>query len=368
MKTVHGMKKCLVGLLVCLVVLAVSCSKKETVGDASSADKPLRVALLINGTLGDKSFHDSANNGLKLVSEGLGVQTRVVEATYDESKWEPALLDLCDENYDIIVCGTWQMQELVSKVARDHPNQKFIIYDTSVDYDGDSAGAYKNVYSMEYKQNEGSFLAGVLGAGMSTSGVLGFVGGMDNTVIRDFLIGYIQGAKDAKPDIKVIPSYIGNFSDTAKAKELTFAQYGMGADVVFSVAANAGEGTMQASKERGRFAIGVDSDQAMIYLDSDPALAKLILSSMLKRVDQSIYLAVDQALKGTLPWGTRAMLGINEDCIGLADNPIYQSEVPADLRASINAYTDRIKAGQIKIETAFGMDEAAFNQYINDVR
>jgi len=357
-------------LLVMALLLCLPACVTFAVGgrEAGGSGSKLRVALLINGTLGDKSFHDSANNGMTMIRDRLGCQTRVVEVGYDESKWEPALRDICDEKYDVVICGTWQMQEIVTRLAPEYPNQKMIVYDTSMDYASDSKKAFKNIYSIEYKQNEGSYLAGVLAASMSKSGIIGFVGGMDNTVIRDFLVGYIQGAKDVNNSIKVIPSFVGNFSDTAKAKELTFAQYQMGADVVFSVAANAGEGTLQASKERNRLVIGVDSDQAMLYQSSDPVLANLIMSSMLKRVDQSIYLAIEQALAGKLAWGTRVELGINEECVGLADNPIYQKVVPANVRSLINSYNDKIKAKQIRVVTAFGMNQTAFTQYVNAVR
>ena len=362
------MKKLFILIILCLPLAMVFAGGSKDSGKTAAADGSLRVALLINGTLGDKSFHDSANNGIALIRDKLGCRVKVVEVGYDDTKWEPAFRDLMDEKHDIVICGTWQMQEIVSKVAPEYPNQKVIVYDTSMDYSSDSKGAFKSIYSIEYKQNEGSFLAGVLAAKMSKTGVIGFVGGMDNTVIRDFLVGYIQGAKAAVPGIKVIPSFVGNFFDTAKAKELTFAQYQMGADVVFSCASNAGEGTLQASKERNRLAIGVDSDQAMLYESSDPVLANLIMSSMLKRVDQSLFLAVQQAQKGSLAWGTRVALGINEDCVGLADNPIYQKVVPADVRRVVNSYNDQVKGNQIKVVTAFGMDQAAFNRFVDEVR
>jgi basic membrane protein A len=360
------MRKLVIVLLLCLPILMTGCEKKQQTG--GSTDTRLKVALMINGNLGDKSFHDSANNGMAMIRDRLGVQIRVVEVGYDDSKWEPAFRDLCDEKYDIVVCGTWQMQEIVSKIAPSYPNQKMIVYDTSMDYASDTRGVFKNIYSIEYKQNEGSYLAGVLAASMSKTGVIGFVGGMDNTVIRDFLVGYIQGAKDINPSIKVVPSFVGNFSDTAKAKELTFAQYQMGADVVFSVASNAGEGTLQASKERNRLVIGVDSDQGMLYLDSDPAMAKLIMSSMLKRVDQSIFLAVEQVTKGNLAWGTKVEMGINEDCVGLADNQIYEEVVPANVRSVITDYTNRVKGKQVQVVTAFGMDQGAFTSFVDEVR
>jgi basic membrane protein A len=359
-------QKLFLPLAVCalLGVSFTACQKKKEAAAGKSGDD-LSVALLINGSLGDKSFQDSANNGLTLVKNELGLKTRVAEMGYDESKWEPALRDLCDEGYDIIVCGTWQLTDIVERLTKDYPDQKIIVYDTSVNY---ANGENKNVYSMEYKQNEGSYLGGVLAAAMSKSGIIGFVGGTDIPVINDFLVGYIQGAKAENPAIKVVPSYVGNFEDTAKAKELAFAQYNIGADVIFSVAARAGNGAIEAAKERGRYSIGVDYDQAMLFQQTDPAMAQRVISSVLKRVDQSILLAVRRAQEGTLPWGTREVLGINENCIGLADNPIYQSEVPAPIRDRISELTEKVKAGQIKIDTAFGMDAGALNAYINSLR
>ncbi|MCK9329317.1 MAG: BMP family ABC transporter substrate-binding protein [Sphaerochaetaceae bacterium] len=348
------MKKIIVTMLVCLLAIGIvfANGSKET---AAADTNQLDVALLLNGTLGDKAFFDSANRGIQAIKDQLGCKTKVVEVGFDDSKWEPALRDLCDEKHDIIICGTWQMQEIVAKVAVDYPDQKVIVFDTSMDYANDAKGTFKNIYSIEYKQNDGSFLAGVLAASMSKTGIIGAVGGMDNTVILDFMVGYIQGARQVNPNIKILSSFVGNFSDSAKAKELTFAEHRMGADVVFNLASNAGEGILQASKEDKTYAIGVDSDQAMLYMDSDPELAKLIVSSMLKRVDQSLLITVKAAQEGTLAWGSRVALGISEDCIGLADNEVYQSVVPADVRALVSDYSAKIKSGEIKVDTAFGM-------------
>jgi len=334
--------------------------------DTSADAEPLRVALMLNGTLGDKAFFDSANNGIALINAQLqNVETKVVEATYDDTKWEPALLDLCDGDYDIIICGTWQMQEIVTRIAPEYPDKKFIVYDTSIDY---TAGDFSNVYSIEYKQNDGSFLAGVLAASMTKTGTIGFVGGMDNTVIYDFLVGYIQGAQTVKPDIKVQSAFVGDFSNTARAKELALSQYNMGADIIFSCASTAGDGTMQAGKEVGKFVIGVDSDQAMLYNETDPDQANLIPSSVLKRVDMSLLQSITAAQEGTLQWGTRVGLGIAEDCIGLADNEIYQKVVPEDTKALISEYSEKIKSGEIKVNSAFDMENQEILDYVNEVK
>ncbi|MFV0413753.1 MAG: BMP family protein [Oscillospiraceae bacterium] len=333
---------------------------------ASATGEPLKVALLLNGTLGDKSFFDSANNGMEMVKSQLSnVETKVVEMTYDDTKWEPALLDIIDEGHDIIITGTWQMQEIVSRIAPDYPDQKFIVYDTAMDYSG---GEYENVYSIEYKQNDGSFLAGALAASMSKTGQIGFVGGMDNTVIYDFLVGYIQGAKAVNPDVRVASSFVGNFSDAARAKELATSQYNMGADIIFSCASTAGDGTMQAGKELGKYIIGVDSDQAMLYMETDPTLANLIPTSMLKRVDVSLFQAIEAAQKGELAWGTRVAVGIPEDCVGLADNEVYQTVVPQETRDLIDGYIEEIKNGSVTVDSAFDMENAALLAYVDGAK
>lgn len=257
------------------------------------------------------------------------------------------------------------MQDVIAKIAPEYPNVKFIVYDTSMDY---SNGAFPNVYSIEYKQCDGSFLAGVLAASMSQSKQIGFVGGMDNTVIYDFLVGYIQGAQAVDSSIKVTSSFVGNFTDSARAKELATSQYNMGTDIIFSCASNAGDGTMQAGKDLGKYVIGVDSDQAKLYQDTDPVLAKLIPTSVLKRVDISLLQAVKAAQEGNLAWGTSVSVGIAENCIGLADNDIYQSIVPQKTRDLIDQYTKEIKDGSITVKSAFDMSTDELTAFVNSAK
>lgn len=357
-------KRFLILVLALIVLFGLSaCADKEK---DDGADKPLRVALMLNGTLGDRSFFDSANNGMQMVKDQLeNIDIKVVEMTGDDTKWEPAILDVAEEGYDIIISGTWMMQEIFTRNAPEYPDQHFIIYDSAMDY---SEGGFGNVYSIEYKQNDGSFLAGVVAASLSETGQIGFVGGMDNIVIMDFLVGYIHGAKTVNPDIKIASSFVGDFIDAAKAKELALSQYEMGVDIIFSCASNAGDGTMQAAKERGKFAIGVDSDQAMLYKDVDPELANLIPTSVLKRVDISLFRAIEAAQKGELEWGTRIAMGIPEDGVGLADNEIYQELVPKETRDLVDEYTEKIKNGEIVVVTAFDMENEDLLKYVDDAK
>ena len=159
-----------------------------------------------------------------------------------------------------------------------------------------------------------------------------------------------------------------NWDERPRAKELALSQYNMGADIIFSCASTAGDGTMQAGKEVGKFVIGVDSDQAMLYKETDPDQANLIPSSVLKRVDMSLLQSIKAAQEGTLPWGTRVALGIADDCIGLADNEIYQAIVPADTKALITEYSDKIKSGEVKVVSAFDMENQEVLDYVNEVK
>jgi Uncharacterized ABC-type transport system, periplasmic component/surface lipoprotein len=216
------MKKALLVLLavVLLVSVMVAPGCKQT---TTETQKKVKVTLYINGTLGDKSFFDSANRGLEMAVKDLGVDGKVIEGGYDPAKWQPDLEQLAQGDSEVIIIGTWQMVDAVTAVAPKHPDKKFIIFDTSVDY---SKGNLGNVYSILYKQNEASFLVGALAAMITTSNmplankdkVIGFLGGMDIPVINDFKVGYIQGAKYIDPEVKVLVSYAASFNDPAKGK------------------------------------------------------------------------------------------------------------------------------------------------------
>lgn len=337
-----------------LTFALTGCSSEESgnstaASGGSAADKKLSVAILLNGTLGDKAFFDSAANGAKMMESELGCTTKVIEMTADETKWIPALTDASENpDYDIIIVGTWQMTEKLEQIAEQYPDKKYIIFDSSVDY---KDGKCPNVYSIEYKQNECAFLAGVAGALTTKTGKIGFVGGMENTVINDFLVGYIQGAKAANPNIKVLTSYVGNFTDTAHAKELTLAQINQGADIVFQCASNAGLGVIDGCAQKQKYVIGVDSDQALAFQSSDPTKAQYILTSALKRVDISITTAVKEAQAGTLKYGKSETLGLAENCVGLGT---YNKAVTKDVQDKITEFSKKIQSGSIKVDTAFG--------------
>lgn len=342
-------------MVVLLLGLLTACGGGKGNNQDASANagkqEATNVAILLNGNRGDKAFFDSAANAANMM-ESLGCNTKVVEMTYDETKWLPTLIEFsADEDYDIIVVGTWQMAEKLETVAPDYPQKKYILFDSSVDYDLDGM---ENVYSIEYMQNECSFLAGAVAAFTSESDVIGFVGGMENYVVNDFLLGFIQGATYVKSDIKINIAYVGNFNDNAAAKELALAQINQGTDVIYQVASTAGLGVIDACAENNVWCIGVDSDQAIAFLETDPKKAEVIVTSALKLVDESIFRTVKLDVEGGLKYGQRVVMGLADGCVGIADNDIYQQNTSEETRAKIKELTDGILDGSIKVDTAFG--------------
>lgn len=344
----------------------------------------LRVAVLINGTLGDKSFFDSAARGAQMITEELGIPTRVIEMGYNPAEWEPTLDEISDSyEYDLIIVGTWQMVEILERIAPFYPDIDYVIFDTDMDY---SKGTLDNVYSITYKQNEGSFLAGALAAMVSTHPsfpnnlpdrkTIGLLGGMDIGVINDFLVGYIEGALYVDEDMKVAISYVGAWNDPARGKEFTLSMFRQNADVVFAVAGESGNGVLEAAKEMGRWSIGVDSDMQLIYEETDMGIVNHMLTSMLKNVDLSLLRAVRLYTEGKLPLGSNEALGLAEGAVGLAVNQYYEKVLAMDpvtslaptIAEKLMYLENRIINGDIKVSTAFGMSNEQLNAIRNSVR
>lgn len=339
-------------------------------GEEASGEK-IKVALLVTGSFGDKAFNDSAQAGMKKIESELGdkVEVEMIEMGNDKTKFEGSMLDAAESDADIIITGLWDMKEITEQVAQEFPDKKFIIFDTDVDY---TLGDLSNVYSMSYKQNEGAFLAGVLAASVTTSdmefandeAVIGFVGAKDTAaVINDSAVGYIEGAQFVNPDIKVLVSYVGSYVDSATAKELALTQYSSGADCVFVAAGPASVGVIEAGAESQKYVIGVDSDQALAYEGKDEA--NYIISSAIKGVGDSLYASIERDLAGELPYGQYETLGLAEGAVGIADNDIYQSVVPEDVRAAVEDAKEKLLAGEVTVDTAYGMDEETLKGIIN---
>ena len=313
-----------------------------------SKENPLKVALVLHGTLGDKSFFDSAAAGMEKAKAELPVEVKIIELGYDRAKWQPGIEDAADSGYDVIIAGTFDMTGYIVELAPQYPEVKFIDFDDSPDY---SACECSNVLSVMYGTSTAGYLAGYAAAKLSTSGIVGTILGMEFPTVTDFKVGFDAGAKAANPDVQILNQVAGTFSDPAKGKEIALAQINQGADVVFPIAGGTGLGALQAVKESGKLAVGVDSDQALIFKDSDPAQAEVILTSVEKRVGESLYQQLKATIDGTAAYGTGVLLGVKEGAVGISENEYYEKLVPADVRAEIDALEAKIASGELVVDS-----------------
>ena len=366
------MKK-FVAILLCLVmVLAiVACKKTETKTETpaetkteTTEAKKLQVVNLVNGNLGDKSFFDSAESGMKALADAGLVEYKTIEMGTDESTWQNYVEEVAaSKKYDIIVCGTWQMPDNLIPVAQKYTDQLFIIYDTEVKVDDKYL---PNIASIQYNQNDMGYLVGVYAAlletksdlsGLNEQKILGFVGGEDSPVICDFLVGYIEGAQSIDPEIKIDWRWIGNYTDSALGKEIGAAEIEAGADIVWGVGGDAGTAAVEAAYEKGVYFIGVDSDQEQTL---DPKYAAVTLTSGLKNVGTSLEYVIKKYLEGDKSfWGTCTYLGLAEDGVGIATAGNFAKQ-SKDIQDAVNAVKDKILKGEVKVDTAF---DANFDYY-----
>lgn len=337
------------GLITAGIALAlVGCSggdkPAETSGTgtqpAPGTGKKLNIGLVFDsGGRGDKSFNDSAYRGLERAAKELGIEPKTVDSAR-ESDYATNLETLAESGCDLIFAIGINMQKALSEVAPKHPDVKFAIVDAPVDS--------PNVRSLVFKEEEGSFLAGYVAGLMSKSGKIGFVGGQEIDLIKKFQAGYEAGAKTANPAIVVLPAkYTGDWNNVDLGKQNAKTLFGQGADVVYHAAGKCGLGVINAAKEEGKFAIGVDSDQ-------DYLAEGKVLTSMIKRVDESVFQSIKDLQEGKWDTGVK-VYDLKSNGVGLSDMTFTKDLIGEANLAKIKEVQDKIVAGEIKVPAT--MDE-----------
>lgn len=324
-----------------------------------------KIAYIV-GNLGDKSFNDSGEKGMNtLRAEGWDVKT--IETGEAADKYLDFIYDALDQGYKYLA-GSSTYGEKFLEVCGEYPDAHFLIFD---DVPADESAIPANVAYISYAQNEGSYLVGLMAAGMTTSKVVAVNVGMDNPIIADFVTGFIQGVKDKDPEVKVIKAAVGSWSDAATMKTICEAQArDNNADVFYQVAGGCGFGMFEACTGNGTWAIGVDSDQ---YTDmkegQNPEQADCILTSMLKEVGNSFVTFFHQVENGDDVWGKYQVLGAAENAVGYAINENFEKNVPQELRDEMAAVGEAVKAGTLTIKSYFDFaNEAEYNAYLADAR
>jgi basic membrane protein A len=255
------------------------------------------------GGLGDRSFNDSAYRGLVRAKTQLGAYAQVLQSR-SAADYQPNLIALTSLHYDMIYAIGFLMGLDLDSVAKQNPAQQYAIIDAVVDD--------PNVVSITFREQDGSFLAGALAAMVSKTHHIAFLGGQDIPLIRKFEAGYIAGAREVDPSIRVDVKYAGSFDDVAAGQELSDVLFNGGADIIYAAAGKVGLGTADAVKSReGCYMIGVDSDQ-------DGLVPGKILTSMVKKVDVAVF-DVAQALHDGKPMRGHVVFGLRDGAIGLTD-------------------------------------------------
>ena len=299
--------------------------------EAEKSDAPIRVCIVYTGNLGDKSYNDSCNMGAQKAVEDFGIELKSLEAS--------------------------NIADYITEYGPSYPDTKFAVIDTTVDL--------PNVESISFAQNQGSFLAGAAAAmftqktdieGVNEDHIIGWVGGMDIPVLHDFYTGYEQGAKYIDPDIQILQSFAGEWQNPLKGKELTLAQYDQGADIVMNVASGTGAGVLEAAKEAGKYAIGVDLNQ-----DADQPGS--VLTSMVKRVDNACYLVIQSVVEGTFEGGTTQYLDLSKGGVSLTDFSVIKEalgeQFPQDIMDKVDELSEKIISGEIVVENYEGFGPQA---------
>lgn len=284
----------------------------------------------------DRSFNQSASVGADRFTKETGVAIREFQVT-NAAQREQIMQQMARRGATIIVAVGFTQASAVEKVAREFPNVKFTVIDGTVDL--------PNVQSVNFREQESSFLCGMAAALASKTGKVGFVGGMDIPLIRKFALGYTAGVKYINPNAEVFENMTGTtpaaWGDPTKGAELAKSQFGRGADVVFHAAGATGLGVMQAAADAGLLSIGCDSNQDYLHPGS-------VLTSAVKRVDVAVYQAYMAARAGAWKPGP-LVLGLSDEGVDYSTDEYNSKVLTTEMRKKLDAAKAGIISGKIKV-------------------
>ncbi|TQR35321.1 BMP family ABC transporter substrate-binding protein [Lysinibacillus sphaericus] len=325
------MKKLMMGFcLIALLLAGCSITQQE------KAQDDYKVGILLSDAgLGDESFNDSAFKGLEKARDELGILFDYKEAP--DGNYEQKLEELVAEKYNVIIGLGFSVQEALEKTAKKYPDQHFILIDGQSDV--------ANITSITFKEQEGSFLLGMVAAMTSKTGKLGFIGGANVPVIHHFENGFIEGARYFNPTIEIVSEYAGSFDDTEAGAAIAERYIKNGVDFIYHAAGFTGFGAIKKAEDMGIYAAGVDIDQFYIA-------EKTVVTSMLKNVDQAVFkMAKTLDEEGKISEKSLSF-GLADNGVGLAD--IRVIKLTPEQQAAIKKAQEDIVSGKIKVTAEKG--------------
>jgi basic membrane protein A len=322
-----------------LALLCGACARKAEQTPSARAGAPIIGLVFDVGGRGDKSFNDQAYTGLERAQKELGITFHTLE-TGEGADREAAMRQLAAGDAQLIFGVGFLFTDDIRKLAREFPDKKFACIDYTVT-PGDTLPP--NLVALKFKEEEGSYLVGALAALLNKTGKLGFVGGMEIPLIKKFEAGYVAGVHAVRPKTQVIIKYAGTtgtaFKDPTKGKELALAEYNQGADIIYHASGSTGLGVFEAAREKGRLAIGVDSDQYDEAPDN-------VLTSMVKRVDVAVFETIKALGEGRWSGGIK-VFGLAEQGVAWVYDDRNKSKIPDPVRATVDSLKAEIIAGHI---------------------
>jgi basic membrane protein A len=309
---------------------------------ASAADKPAAL-VIAQGGLGDQSYNDLAYAGFQRALKETGLEGKPVESKDVVAQAADILRRASDADFGLIVDLEYSHGEPMVEVAKDYPDTTFAILNQVQKGD--------NIVSVLFQEQEGSYLAGMLAGqvttdtsikGINAEPIIGVIGGTKSAGIDKFIAGFVEGAKAANPKVEVKVAYSNNFGDPALGQQMAKAMFEEGADIIYQIAGGTGIGVIQAAKESGHYAIGVDGDQ-------DGLAPGNVLTSMIKRTDVAVENVVKDYAKDVKLGGTTVAFGLKEDGVGLSPMKYTKDIIPAAYLAKVEAAKADIISGKIKV-------------------
>ncbi len=310
------------------------------------AQGDFNVAVFFPGVLGGNPLEPSITAGVERVRAELpGVTVRVVEGG-NASDWESGIVALtATGSYDLIITMTDGMPQILQSITAMFPNQKYALLDSSLD-------GVSTVYSLTYSDEALGFVGGVFAGLLATDNRMS--GDLENPTVgllagtpypqMDNLIhpGYAAGAHYVDPNINVLYAAVGDWNDPNRARDLALNMFGRGTTAIMSITGGGDPGVHRAASETARFAVAVNTDQ-------NANMPGVILGSVLKRLDNSIFSVVEAAMAGTLPYGTNETAGVAEGAISISDSDLYRQLVPESIRNALDDVTAKIASGEIDL-------------------
>ncbi|GGT07994.1 BMP family ABC transporter substrate-binding protein [Planobispora rosea] len=316
------------------------------VGSDGLGLEQVRVGIAFDqGGRGDKSFNDAAAAGLDRAKKELevdGVEVTLSEETDDERATK--LRELAESGRNPVIAVGFLYAKAVQTVAAEFPDTTFAIVD-------DDSFSAPNVVSLVFAEEQGSYLVGAAAALKSRSGRVGFIGGVRMPLLQKFEAGFAAGAAKARPGVDVSVDYVSTppdfsgFGSPDRAKEIAERMMADGVDVIYTAAGGSGSGSLEAIAAReGVWAVGVDSDQ---YQTAGPGVRDVILSSMIKRVDNAVFQEIQAFIKGDRAGGVKRF-DLKTDGVGYS---VSNDKAVAPVRKQVEALRQRILGGAVTVPT-----------------